>query len=101
MRWNRSVDTEGYITLHTNRYSLPASLIDREVFVHETRGHVRIFDGHALVCEHERVEAGARQRRTLPVSCASSSAGMMTVVGIRPCRRAPSPRRTPSSPTAP
>lgn len=66
MRWNRTVDTEGYITLHTNRYSLPASLIDRDIFVHETRDRVRIFDGHALVCEHERVEAGARQRRTLP-----------------------------------
>ena len=66
MRWNRTVDTEGYITLHTNRYSLPASLIDREVFIHETRDHIRIFDGHALVCEHERVEEGARQRRTLP-----------------------------------
>jgi hypothetical protein len=66
MRWNRTVDTEGYVTLHTNRYSLPASLIDREVFVHETRDRIRIFDGHALVCEHERVESGARQRRTLP-----------------------------------
>src|SRR5580658_5103367 len=66
MRWNRTVDTEGYVTLHTNRYSLPASLIDREVFVHETRDRVRLFDGHTLVCEHERVEAGARQRRTLP-----------------------------------
>jgi transposase len=66
MRWNRTVDTEGYVTLHTNRYSLPASLIDREVAVHETRDRVRFFDGHALVCEHERVEAGARQRRTLP-----------------------------------
>ena len=66
MRWNRTVDTEGYITLHTNRYSLPASLIDREVFVHETRDRVRLFDGHTLVCEHERVQEGARQRRTLP-----------------------------------
>jgi hypothetical protein len=66
MLWNRTVDTEGYITLHTNRYSLPASLIDREVSVHETQDRVRIFDGHVLVCEHTREEAGARQRRTLP-----------------------------------
>jgi hypothetical protein len=66
MRWNRTVDTEGYVTLHTNRDSLPASLIDREVSVHETQDRVRIFDGHALVCEHTREEAGARQRRTLP-----------------------------------
>jgi len=66
MRWNRAVDTEGYITLHTNRYSLPASLIDREIFVHETQSRIQLFDGHALVCEHARVESGARQRRTLP-----------------------------------
>jgi hypothetical protein len=66
LRWNRTVDDEGYITLHTNRYSLPVSLIDREVSAHETRDQVRIFDGHALVCEHARVEEGARQRRTLP-----------------------------------
>ena len=65
-RWNRTVDTEGYVTLHTNRYSLPASLIDREVFVHETQDRIRIFDGHKLVCEHAREEAGARQRKTLP-----------------------------------
>ena len=37
MRWNRTVDTEGYITFQTNRYSAPAALIDREVFVHETK----------------------------------------------------------------
>ena len=66
LRWNRTVDTEGYITLHTNRYSLPASLIDREVSVHETQDRVRVFDGHVLVCEHRREEAGARQRQTLP-----------------------------------
>src|SRR5215470_14685740 len=66
MRYNRTVDTEGYVTLHTNRYSLPASLIDREVFVHETRDRIRVFDGHKLICEHARVESGARQRKTLP-----------------------------------
>jgi hypothetical protein len=60
------VDDEGYITLHTNRYSLPVSLIDREVFVHESRDQIRVFDGHTLVCEHARMEEGARQRRTLP-----------------------------------
>jgi len=66
MRWNRVVDDEGYVTLHTNRYSAPVSLIDREVFVHETAARIRLFDRHTLVCEHARVESGARQRRTLP-----------------------------------
>src|SRR5277367_1042069 len=66
LRCNRVVDDEGYITLHTNRYSLPASLIEREVSVHESHDRIRVFDGHALVCEHARVESGAGQRRTLP-----------------------------------
>lgn len=62
----RSVDLEGYITLHNNRYSLPAALIDREVAVHETKNRVRVFDGHRLVCEHPRAEDGAAKRATLP-----------------------------------
>jgi transposase len=66
LRCSRVVDDEGYITLHTNRYSLPVSLIEREVFVHESDDRIRVFDGHTLVCEHERVESGARQRQTLP-----------------------------------
>lgn len=62
----RTVDVEGYVQLHTNRYSLPADLIDREVSVHETHDQVRIFDGHRLVCEHQRQEEGKRKRSTLP-----------------------------------
>ena len=61
----RSVDVEGYIHLHTNRYSVPAALIDREVAVHETKDRVRIFDGHRLVCEHTREEDGSDKRSTL------------------------------------
>lgn len=62
----RTVDVEGYIHLHTNRYSVPTELIDREVSVHETKDHVRIFDGHRLVCEHVRQEDGQGKRSTLP-----------------------------------
>ena len=62
----RSVDLEGNITLHNNRYSLPAALIDREVSVHETKTLIRVFDGHRLVCEHPRAEDGAGKRSTLP-----------------------------------
>ncbi len=62
----RSVDCEGYVTLHTNRYSLPSALIDREIDVHETKDRVRVFDGHKLVCEHAREEDGAGKRKTLP-----------------------------------
>jgi hypothetical protein len=64
--WKRTVDDEGYVHLHTNRYSVPESLIDHEVSVHETRDRVRIFDGHKLVCEHVREEEGSGKRSTLP-----------------------------------
>jgi transposase len=62
----RAVDVEGYVHVHTNRYSLPAALIDREVSVHETKDRVRLFDGHRLICEHAREEDGAGKRSTLP-----------------------------------
>jgi transposase len=64
--WTRTVDEEGYVHLHTNRYSMPESSIDREVSVHETPDRIRIFDRKALICEHDRQEEGAGKRRTLP-----------------------------------
>jgi len=64
--YRRTVDVEGYIHLHTNRYSMPTELIDRELAVHETKDQVRLFDGKRLVCEHVRAEDGARKRSTLP-----------------------------------
>ena len=62
----RSVDAEGYVHVHTNRYSVPAALLDREIDVHETKDRVRVFDGHKLVCEHDREADGAGRRKTLP-----------------------------------
>jgi transposase len=67
--WRRTVDEEGYVHLHTNRYSVPETLRDHEVSVHESRDRVRIFKGNTaqeLVCEHERQEDGAGKRVTLP-----------------------------------
>lgn len=62
----RRVDVEGYVTLHTNRYSLPTPLIGRTVEVRESMKQVRIFDGHRLVVTHPRSVPGARARHTLP-----------------------------------
>lgn len=62
----RSVDVEGYIKVHTNRYSVPTEFIDSELTVHETKDQIRIFDGHRLVCEHNRQENGLQKRLTLP-----------------------------------
>jgi hypothetical protein len=61
----RVVDSEGYVTLHTNRYSVPVALIAREVDVHESATTVRVFDPSRRVAErsepvaeHPRLEDG-------------------------------------------
>lgn len=61
----RMVDLEGYISLHGNRYSAPAELIGRRVAVREGKDRVRLFDGHRVVAEHERIEDGRYARSTL------------------------------------
>ena len=63
---HRRVDTEGYINLHTNRYSLDEALIGRRVTVHEHRQAIRIFDGPRLVQRHDKLPYGAGKRQTLP-----------------------------------
>ncbi len=62
----RLVDIEAYVTLHTNRYSVPEQLIHRCVQVHETKDRARIFHGHDLVTEHTLQDPGLGKRQTLP-----------------------------------
>lgn len=62
----RRVDVEGYVNLHTNRYSVPPRMLGRQVEVRETFDTIRVFDGHKLVAEHKRRPTGARERVTLP-----------------------------------
>lgn len=62
----RIVDQEGYVALHTNRYSVPFQELGRQVEVRETRDQVRIYLGHRLLAEHERKEEGLGKRKTLP-----------------------------------
>lgn len=63
---SRRVDVEGFITLHTNRYSVPDRCLGRRLEVRETLTRLRLFDGHELVAEHERIEPGAGRRITAP-----------------------------------
>lgn len=63
---DRRVDTEGYVSLHRNRYSMPEQSIGRQVVVHEHRRSVKVFDGHRLVVEHAKRPDGAQIRVTLP-----------------------------------
>jgi len=62
----RLADAEGYVRLHTNRYSVPEDLIDQELEVHATFERVRVFFRRRLVVEHDRREDGAHARVTLP-----------------------------------
>jgi transposase len=61
----RMVDVEGYVALHSNRYSAPAAWIGRRVEVRETRDKIEIqLDARNLVV-HKRIVESEGQRITL------------------------------------
>ena len=61
----RLVDIEGYVALHTNRYSVPVDWIGRRVEVRETKDHIEIqLDARRLV-RHRRIAEAEHQRITL------------------------------------
>lgn len=62
----RKVDVDGFVCLHTNRYSVDEDYINQDVEVHETLRQVRIFRGHQLIATHERKEDGRYERSILP-----------------------------------
>lgn len=62
----RKVDVEGYIQLHSNRYSLEEEQIGQGVEVHESYEEVKIHLGHKLLCTHRKLPDGQGGRVTLP-----------------------------------
>jgi transposase len=61
----RLVDIEGYVALHTNRYSVPLDWIGRRVEVRETKNKVEIqLDARRLVT-HRRLAEAEHQRMML------------------------------------
>jgi transposase len=61
----RLVDVEGYVALHTNRYSVPVDWIGRRVEVRETKDKIEIqLDARRLVT-HTRMWEAEHQRVTL------------------------------------
>jgi hypothetical protein len=61
----RLVDIEGYVALHTNRYSVPVDWIGRRVEVRETKDKIDIqLDARRLVT-HRRIAEAEHQRITL------------------------------------
>ncbi len=51
----RVVDTQGYVHLDTNRYSVPERWLGQKVAVHKQPEQVLIFAGHVLIAEHLRL----------------------------------------------
>jgi len=61
----RMVDVEGYVALHTNRYSAPASFIGRRVEVRETRDKIEIELDARRIVTHARIPTPDQVRVTL------------------------------------
>ena len=61
----RLVDVEGYVALHTNRFSVPADWIGRRVEVRETKDKVEIQLDSRCMVTHLRIAEAEHQRITL------------------------------------
>jgi hypothetical protein len=61
----RIVDVEGYVALHSSRYSVPVDWIGRRVEVRETKDKIEIQLDARHVVTHQRVPEGEYQRITL------------------------------------
>jgi hypothetical protein len=63
----RIVDVEGYVALHSSRYSVPIDWIGRRVEVRETKDKLEIQLDPRHIVTHQRVPEGECQRITLAV----------------------------------
>jgi transposase len=61
----RLVDIEGYVALHTNRYSVPVDWIGRRVEVRETKDKIEIQRDARRLVTHRRIAEATDQRITL------------------------------------
>jgi transposase len=62
----RIVDTQGFIYLETNRYSVPDKLIGKTVEVQKHLDSVRVYFKNEMVAEHRRLVGTREKRVTLP-----------------------------------
>jgi hypothetical protein len=61
----RMVDVEGYVSLHTNRYSVPVAWIGRQVEIRESKDKLEIQLDIRNLVTHDRIPAEQYQRITL------------------------------------
>ena len=63
---HRTVDVEGFVSVHNVRYSAPYKLIGKRLEARETKDKVELFDGPRVVAAHAKVFGGIGQRVMLP-----------------------------------
>lgn len=63
---HRLVDVQGYVTVDTNRYSVPNDLIGRQVEVRQTKEQIEIYRGPRLIATHRRVLEPTGRKYRLP-----------------------------------
>lgn len=63
---HRVVDTEGFVNVRRNRYSVPYQLIGRDVEARESRDRIDVYDGPRRVASHQRVPESIDARVTNP-----------------------------------
>jgi transposase len=61
----RMVDVEGYVALHTNRYSVPVAWVGRRVEIRETKDKIEIQLDARNIVTHERIADDQHQRITV------------------------------------
>jgi hypothetical protein len=61
---HRTVDTEGYVNVRRNRYSVPYQLIGRDVEIRESKDRVDVYEGPRRVASHRRVLQSLDERVT-------------------------------------
>lgn len=61
---HRVVDTQGYVHLDTNRYSVPERYLGKQVAVHKQRDQVKVFYGQRQIAAHPRL-IGQRDKKVL------------------------------------
>ena len=62
----RLVDMEGYVSVDTNRYSVPNDFIGRHVEVRQTKDRIEIYRGPRLVAAHKRILEPTGRKYRLP-----------------------------------
>jgi hypothetical protein len=63
---HRTVDSEGFINVNCNRYSVPYKLIGRQLEVHESKDRIEAFLGPRMVASHPKLMDPLDRRVTNP-----------------------------------